>query len=568
MIERAVNGGDYATLATLTTLVTSYADTTTSANNYYSYRIKATNTAGSSAYATSGTTYNTPAAPTGITGVRTSSTALTLSVTNEAENSASTLYVEYSTDQTTWSSIGSYAASKRTTQTLDLTSMPTATLYFRAYNTSSNGLQSAYSDICTVQSLTQPLAPTLTAPKNGAVVDKTAGTITLAWVHNPVDGSAQTAATIEVSTDSWSTSTSYSVTTASSYSLSLSSFANATTVSWRVKTKGAASEYSPYATASFKVYTAPTVSITQPGTYVTALPATVTASVSDDNGISGAYFQISKDGVTKYFRESTGTVVTTFQISQEDFLIENNATYEIVCTVRSKSGLEATATKTFTTAFPEPQSGTVDVDNNQETGITTITVGVEEDESKATPDSISLYRVYGDEEVLLASGIQPGTALIDKFTPLNTRYTYKVITYVSSTGAVHVENIEGFFESPFFFFFWNNEKNVAKARWNASETITWEQPDQTQIYYAGRTFPVNYNNANRGESRSFTALLETQEELDSFRKFWLAGGNGLYKSGDGSVFYAASKIRFTHLYKAYAKGTIAVDLVRIDGQVK
>lgn len=564
VIMRSVNGADYTTLATLTTLVSTYIDNTTSANNYYTYQVKAVNSAGAAASEVSNTTYNTPTTIQSITGERTAANQIKLTITDTITKTATIQRVDISTDQETWTQL--YENVWHGSHMETFSQVSTSTIYIRIYNVGPDGLTSAYSDICIIPSMTQPQAPSIVSPVNGSKINKANSPLLLQWSHNPVDGSTQTAAKVDVSTDNWTSYTTYTVGTDQFLSRELTAYDNGTVVSWRVSTKGAADEYSPYSTASFTVYTAPTVSIDQPGNYITSLPATVSATVSDDNGINNITYTFYQNGALKYF--CSGADLTEFTISQENFVMENYKEYVLTCIVYSKSGLSTSVSKTFTAAFPEPQSGMVDVDYDSESGYTTITVDIEDDPEKATPDSISLYRVIGDEEVLLAANINPGTALTDKFTPLNTRYTYKVITYVSSTGAVHVETIEGYFESPYFYFYWDNETKVARARWDATETISWKQPSKVRVYYAGRTFPVSYNNANREETRSFTALLTTQEELDSFQEFWLSGGTGLYKSGDGSVFYADSDIDFTHLYKQYAKGTISVSLTRIDGQVK
>jgi FtsP/CotA-like multicopper oxidase with cupredoxin domain len=53
VVERQIGGGAFGTLATLASNTTTYTDTTVQSNTTYTYRVKAANNAGSSAYATS-----------------------------------------------------------------------------------------------------------------------------------------------------------------------------------------------------------------------------------------------------------------------------------------------------------------------------------------------------------------------------------------------------------------------------------------------------------------------------------------------------------------------------------
>src|SRR5204863_4036667 len=71
-VERSTDGTTYAQVATVGANVTSYSDTGLAAGTKYSYRVRATNAAGDSAYsnvtnATTAVAQTLPAAPSGLT---------------------------------------------------------------------------------------------------------------------------------------------------------------------------------------------------------------------------------------------------------------------------------------------------------------------------------------------------------------------------------------------------------------------------------------------------------------------------------------------------------------------
>lgn len=66
-VERSADGGfSWTQIASVGTTTTSYTDTTTTANNYYCYRMHVTNAIGGSYSSASNITYNTPISPTSI----------------------------------------------------------------------------------------------------------------------------------------------------------------------------------------------------------------------------------------------------------------------------------------------------------------------------------------------------------------------------------------------------------------------------------------------------------------------------------------------------------------------
>lgn len=107
-IERSTNGGTYNELVSIAGSSTSYNDTTTSANNYYTYRVRPYNSAGYAEYATSGATYNTPNPPSKIVAARSAAATVVLSITNTANTATGLLLEKSATGIGDWEAVGTY----------------------------------------------------------------------------------------------------------------------------------------------------------------------------------------------------------------------------------------------------------------------------------------------------------------------------------------------------------------------------------------------------------------------------------------------------------------------------
>ncbi|MEQ1849067.1 MAG: fibronectin type III domain-containing protein [Candidatus Peribacteraceae bacterium] len=91
-IERSTDSAAYAEIATVGVNVTNYTDNTVTANHIYSYRVRAYNAAGNSAYAFSSSvhTYTLPADPTSLSATASGATKIALNWIDNATNE--TLY--------------------------------------------------------------------------------------------------------------------------------------------------------------------------------------------------------------------------------------------------------------------------------------------------------------------------------------------------------------------------------------------------------------------------------------------------------------------------------------------
>lgn len=214
------------------------------ADNAYKFRVRAENSVGDSAYVETGVIYTTPNPPTSPT--RSGTTTQSLSWANGGDS-----YIDYRTE--VWRSLNggawtllSTTTAKATTTATDTVSASDKVKYKFRHKTNGGAQGTLYSAFSaetseTVGVTSPPSAPTGLDPDNGVVVNPTLPK-TLAWTHNPTDGSTQTAYQIQwrvVGAGSWTTRAKVSSSTQSE-SIAASTFTDNSNIEWQVKTWGAA----------------------------------------------------------------------------------------------------------------------------------------------------------------------------------------------------------------------------------------------------------------------------------------------------------------------------------------
>lgn len=584
-IERSTDGGSYSEVAVIwSASATSWQDTATSADHSYTYRARYFHGRAYGAYSNEVAVSMTPSAPQTIsTAAIQGSTNVAVELGN-ASPVATSLEWQSSTDGgSTWSASTTVSGSPVTSFTATGIS---GTAYIRVRNVNSAGT-SDWLVSEQVTTICPPAAPTLTSP-SGTVVDMADGSVTFSWLHNSLDGSSQTAAQLVYSTDGGDTWTTQTLTTEQSYTVSPIPWAAGTAVTWKVRTKGAAAtggpdqDYpggSPWAQAkTFSVYTAPTLSITSPGATITGMPVNMTATYSDMAGYTCnfASVKLTQNGREVYPNDpnkgtsASGDVTIngstiTASLTIDEFLPTNRETYTVVVTARSSSSLQTTANATFLVDFTEPVDGSLQVQNDIETGYVSLLAEYDNTGADEPAVSISVARVNpdGTRTPLLTDG-QSGAGIVDRFAPLNTPYQYAVSTKASSQAVktVYVDNI---IESDMWFAYWG--ENVASAKWNPENGgIQVTRPSKTRVYYAGRRDPVSYDGHAVALTETPSWVFLEKSEVDLFVKLIEDGGRGIYKSCDGWVYHADFDLTLTPSYTAIGYyGGASLGITRIAG---
>ena len=388
LVERKDGSNDWAQVASASGTASGYTDNGISANTQYQYRVRAKNVAGYSAYSTSGSIYTTPAAPSSVTLDKTAATTVQVDVTG-TWGYAVTYDVESTYDGgSTWATVA-------TSTSLPYSATVNAgTVQFRV-RAVSGALSSAWTLSASLVTICPPLAPTIVqAPANPTAYGDGS---TIAWTPNHPDGSTQSAAEVKV-TNPGGTSTTYSVSTATSYS-----FTPNATGTWtaQVRTKGLDPSYGEWSqTVSWGVHNPPAVVITSPatdGTDIVALPLNVAWSVTDSTGVSAQRIIIEGSGGEILNRTLAGDV-RTVSLNASDVALENGQTYTIRLRVMGGSGLVTEQTRIFDVAWLAPaapvlqltegegRSATIDVMDTRYTSSGTVL-----EASSSMMESLTIY---------------------------------------------------------------------------------------------------------------------------------------------------------------------------------
>ncbi len=566
-VERSVDGGSWSEIASVGSSTTSYSDTSTSADHAYQYRIRSYNSVGYSSYVTSGTTYNTPSAPTSITASRLAETTVALSISNEART-ATALELQRSTDQSAWEDVATIEGSP-VTATED--EPGGGTFYYRARNTR-DALVSAWSPVSNaVVTICAPNAPTLVAPASGVTISMATLAIQFAWSHNPIDGSAQTTAELRyyAATDAASANddivwTTVTVSGASQNVDVDNAFEVNSVVTWSVRTKGAHEDFGPWSSNRvFYLRQQPSVSFAEPGAdfVVENTPIRIKLQYDDASGVLANAALTIASGTTTVYALDMGASIEA-DILADDWLPANGESYTLTVSVRSSSTLTATATRDITVDFILPKPAYLDIQAEEETGYASLSVGVDEGEGMAEPVSISIYRVTEDGRILLGSGLEVGSGLVDKYAPLNADYAYEAVTFADS-GAVNSVTFQTKIGTSWSYLYFTS--GMARGMWNPQTTYQIE-PTYTLVHYVGRRYPVGYMRDNLTEEYSIKVLLMEREEARAFRKMADACEPVIAKTWDGLVFHAIAIPQFAPISGTSAYwGEVSVNLKRIDG---
>ena len=361
--------GAYSVIATLSASSTSYVDTTTSANKAYDYQVRATNASGSATSAASATVWTTPGVPTNPAAAKNAAgdIVVTWAAPSGAASAADLKYeVSETTDGSTWTVKATTAAGVLSyTHVSPDTALP-HTYRVRAIVSPTglvgSGLASAYVSTNTVQLLTPPAAPSNLTSSPAGTADR-AQNIELAWTHNPLDSSPQTAYTLQhraVGAGTWTT-VGPTAGDVSLYTLPANTYPTGSAFEWRVLTYGLHANPGPYsAIATVQISSVPGVSIASPapGEVLPSTSLTVSWTFSDPDGDPQGSWEavLFEEGVPVEAKVGANTADnTTFAYRLQE------KGYSVQVRVRDSRGLWSTPdTVSFTVDYPEPPIPVID----------------------------------------------------------------------------------------------------------------------------------------------------------------------------------------------------------------
>lgn len=514
LVERQTDGGSWAQVASVGASATSYADNGIAANHRYAYRVRAQNTAGKSGYATSGYIYTTPAAPTAVTVSKTTASTVQVAVTGAAPY-ASAYDVAVTIDGgTTWDTIA-----QPTSMPYVDANAPAGTVQYRV-RAIRGSLASAWTVSNQLVTITPPLAPTITAqPSNPTALDSV---VTVGWVPNHPDGTAQSAAQVRV-TDPSGTATTYDVSgDATAYSLAC---ATAGTWSAMVRTHGLYDGWGEWSTAvSWGVYAPPVVVITSPasdGSVVDTLPLGIAWEVTDPTGVSSQTVTLRDSATGATVWEATlpsGTSSVEVHASDAPSLA-NGTAYALTVAVTGGSGLSATATREFATDWAAPATPTAMVTADADTASVAV-VAYEGASSGSEPATVSLMvvRVSPDgSRWVVADGMASGDTAVDPLPPLGVQYAYEV-TATAETGATSATTYTEQLPACRWAVNYGRRAEVCYLLGRNPEDKGGHRHGGERYHFAGRGLPVWYPTDQRDSNGSLDFEAEDMGQLNDFMR--------------------------------------------------
>lgn len=564
-----------------------YKDTNCTADHAYTYMVKSTGKGDATETFTesSDVVYMSPTAPQSVSAAFISGGDVVVSIVNTS-NVATQVCIERNIDGTGWSQIAEEEYITGGQSYTDEGPVAVESIVYRVRNKcdqlTGDDQYSGYVSSSTVIEKAPPNPPTLVSPVSGSSVVLDQGTVRLVFRHNPVDGSAQEAAQVRYALNggAWTT---VNLTTQSYYALDISNYSALDVISWQAKTKGAHDDYSEWSSVfTVKILTRPDLAFTAPdnGAVITTLPITLAWNYND---LSGTLLQLTVDIKLNGKKQTTINVPVgngasgSYSYDLMEFLFQNGTVYSITATALSSSGFSTTADIAITTQYDEISleggGGLYPVVTFDEDAIATVVCMRDvtpDEETGDIPEPVTmsqcyLYRAYDGERELIASGLDEGAQVLDKYAPVNLWYSYEMLM-LTEDGRVSIVSTDAFQRSTEWFVYWGD--NIARARWNPEGQITMKRPEKTQVRYSGRKYPVTYDSSAMEETFGFNFILTDREELNNFRYMMRAGGHGIWKSGDGDVYDADFEFDYSSRYTGpNIYWNCSLSVTRIDGDV-
>jgi len=474
---RSANGWSaWSVVATLAGTATQWADTTTIANRGYQWRVRAWNSSGYSAYATSSETYTSPGAVTGVT-VTKSGTTVTVSWTRTS------VYETYVCIQ--WAQDGVWgedwwrpAGSLSQPYTVD----PAKTHQFRVR--SYNGLFSPFATSPLVTLTAPPLAPDLTVTP--AALDASLTALTASWTHRPTDSTVQVGYKLRYRLNGAGAWTELTGTTATSRTIPAGTLANGAVYEFQACTRGDNAAYGPWS----------------PSRIVTTAARPVATPAAPDPGISRLAAAWGYTGATAQaawkatLYDAASVVLEALDgtgdagIAEFGHVLDDATTYTYGIAVRDGLGLwSVEATTTWTTDLIRPPAPTLTAQWEVETGraVLSITTPPAED---GQPEAVHV-EVYRDG--LPIGTTDPTGDFIDPIPPTNRTVVYTALAWADPPVATAGDPLELDTTSPAWVYLNAGPDFGILARLLANPRVT-ETISRTKVLhtFAGQRRPVEY----------------------------------------------------------------------------
>ena len=468
--------------------------------------------------------------------------------------------------------------------------------FFRLRAVNSQG-ESGWTGVVSVIVGTEPEAPTTWSSTTTVV---TGETLTLYWVHNSEDGSAQTKARIELTIDGVKSYREVDTTSEEEdkktmyYTLSTSGYTEGATILWRVQTAGVTKNYGEWSVQrTVKVYAPPTLSfniIDVNGNEVDRLnsfpfrivgsagPKTQTPVGYHVSIISNTRYEINDYvGMTKVVSEGeeiyskyidSTSYDLSIELSAGDVDLVNNASYTVNCTLSMDSGLTGSSSRTFSVTWSgieyEPNAST-SINHDELTAL--IMPYCEDGDGNLIKDVVlSVYRREFDgsfTEIMTGLANNRGQYITDPHPALDYA-RYRIIARSKTTGSVSYYDMPGLpVGEKAVVIQWNEEWRPYENLEYASDQLPWTGSmlklpynidisesntiDTSLVEYIGRKHPVSYYGTQVGQTQSWNVLIPKTdiETIYALRRLSVWMGDVYVREPSGSGYWANISVSFS-----------------------
>lgn len=340
-----------------------------------------------------------PATPKGLTARAVSENAVYLEWTSAA--AAEKYYYEYATKLEYFDATDQTTSAEASTEThFTIHDLESGNEYFFRIKANNDKGDSGWSDITSVVIGEPPSAPTTWSSTTTAIVDEP---VILYWMHNSIDGSNETHATIVLYVDDKEqvpiivSRDSEDDSAFSYYELDTSKCIEGTTIKWKVMTTGVTNEYGDWSvTRTINVYAQPTLEINITNStgeafdvltsfpfYIYALAGpntqkpigyyvTITANESYETVDSVGNTMNVNIGDIVYYKyidnlDADDNYALNLEINPSNVNLDNNISYTVTCTAAMNSGLMVEESYDFTVEWDDityTPNASIGIDND------------------------------------------------------------------------------------------------------------------------------------------------------------------------------------------------------------
>lgn len=543
-----------------------------------------------------------------------------VSIDWENVKNAKTYEIQYTTDKRYFDS--SSEVENTTVDSVvghaEITGLEPGNEYFFRVRSANDKGESDWTSIKSIILGEKPSAPTTWSSTTTVIVGEP---LNLYWVHNSVDGSSQTQASLELDIDGITYNYTINNSTdedekdkTSVYEIDTSKYTEGTKILWRVMTRGITEDYSEWSVQrTVDVYAPPTLSLVVNNSdgdaidTLTSFPCYVSATMgpSTQSPIGCHIAVVAEEGYetvdsvgnvkmvkagesvySKHFDVSTNPMI--IELSANSIDLQNNITYTVRGTASMNSGLTAESTYSFTVAWTDNEyEPNAEIGYDKETFSTFIRPYCENEYREPLKNvTLSVYRREFDGTFTeLATGLdnEKGTFIVDPHPSLDFA-RYRVVATTINTGAISYSDIPGYpidekaviiqWDAEWTDFEVSEEDESEKPAWSGSllrlpyniDVSENNSSDVSLVKYIGRQHPVTYYGTQLGVSSTWNVVIpkSDKETLYALRRLSVWMGDVYVREPSGLGYWANVSLSFNQTHRDPSI-PVTINVTRVDG---